>query len=93
MNTRSKKSKTRAPKSPKSKEQKTARTREGSKQAQPIAMLRHAKGATIDEIAAALSWQPHTVRGAIAGALKKKLGLDVTSEKDEKRGRIYRIAD
>jgi hypothetical protein len=32
------------------------------------------------------------VRGAIAGALKKKLGLDVTSEKDDTRGRIYRIA-
>ncbi|MGA8291133.1 MAG: DUF3489 domain-containing protein [Rhodoplanes sp.] len=33
------------------------------------------------------------MRGAIAGALKKKLGLEVTSEKDEKRGRIYRIAN
>ena len=54
-------------------------------------MLRRAKGATIEEIADALSWQPHTVRGAIAGALKKKLGLDVTSEKDEKRERVYRI--
>ena len=67
------------------------RTRDGSKQAQLIAMLRRAKGATIDEIAEALSWQPHTVRGAIAGALKKKLGLEVTSEKDEKRGRVYRV--
>ena len=93
MNTRSKKSKTRAPKATKSPEQKALRIREGSKQAQLIAMLRHAKGATIDEIVAALSWQPHTVRGAIAGALKKKLGLDVTSEKDEKRGRVYRITD
>ena len=53
-------------------------------------MLRRAKGATVDEIAEALSWQPHTVRGAIAGALKKKLRLQVTSERDEKRGRIYR---
>jgi hypothetical protein len=69
------------------------RTRDGSKQAQLIAMLRRAKGATIDEIAEALEWQPHTVRGAIAGALKKKLSLDVTSKKDEKRGRIYRIAN
>ncbi|MFZ1885653.1 MAG: DUF3489 domain-containing protein, partial [Rhodoplanes sp.] len=43
------------------------RTRDGSKQAQLIAMLRRAKGATVDEIAEALSWQPHTVRGAIAG--------------------------
>jgi hypothetical protein len=67
------------------------RPRDGSKQAQLIAMLRRAKGATIDEVVNALEWQPHTVRGAIAGALKKKLGLDVTSEKDEKRGRIYRI--
>lgn len=92
MKTRSKKSKTQAPKSPKSKEQKTAGTREGSKQAQLIAMLGNAKGATINEIAEALSWQPHTVRGAIAGALKKKLGLEVTSEKDEKRGRVYKIA-
>ena len=33
-----------------------------------------------------LKWQPHTVRGAIAGALKKKLGLDVQSEKVEGRG-------
>jgi Protein of unknown function (DUF3489) len=69
------------------------RTRDGSKQTQLIAMLRRAKGATIDEIAEALSWQAHTVRGAIAGTLKKKLSLDVTSEKDEKRGRIYRIVN
>ena len=68
------------------------RSRDGSKQAQLIAMLRRANGATVDEIAEALSWQRHTVRGAIAGALKKKLGLDVTSEKDDTRGRIYRIA-
>ena len=80
------------PNKSKTKEPKAQRTRDGSRQAQLIAMLRRAKGATIDEIAEALSWQAHTVRGAIAGALKKKLGLDVTSEKDEKRGRIYRIA-
>jgi hypothetical protein len=78
---------------PRTKEPNTPRTRDGSKQAQLSAMLRRAKGATIDEIVEALEWQPHTVRGAIAGALKKKLGLDVTSEKDEKRGRIYRIAN
>jgi hypothetical protein len=53
------------------------RTCDGSKQAQLIAMLRRAKGATVDEIAEALSWQPHTVRGAIAGALKKKLGCGI----------------
>ena len=67
--------------------------RKDSKQAQLIAMLRRAKGASIDEIVEALGWQAHTVRGAIAGALKKKLGLNVVSEKSERRGRIYRIAD
>jgi predicted transcriptional regulator len=56
-------------------------------------MLRRAKGATVDEIAEALSWQPHTVRGAIAGALKKKLGLTIASEKSEPRGRVYRMTD
>ena len=76
----------------KAKEPKATEPRQGSKQAQLIAMLRRAKGATIEEIAEALSWQPHTVRGAIAGALKKKRGLDVTSEKDVNWGRIYRVA-
>lgn len=66
-------------------------TRADSKQAKLIAMLKTPKGATIDEIVKALDWQPHTVRGAIAGALKKKLGLNVTSEKVEGRGRVYRI--
>jgi hypothetical protein len=71
--------------------EKPTRTRADSKQAKLIAMLKSPKGATIDEIVAAFGWQPHTVRGAIAGALKKKLGLDVTSEKVEGRGRVYRI--
>jgi DNA-binding MarR family transcriptional regulator len=81
------------PKAPRTKESKSAGPREGSKQAQLIAMLRRAKGATIDEIAEALSWQPHTVRGAIAGALKKKLGLSITSEKVHGGHRTYRIAE
>jgi predicted ArsR family transcriptional regulator len=63
-----------------------------SKQAQLIEMLKRPNGATIEEIVKKLEWQPHTVRGAFAGALKKKLGLDVTSEKVEGRGRVYRIA-
>jgi len=69
-----------------------ARTpREGTKQATLIAMLRAPEGATIEEIMAATGWQSHTVRGAMAGALKKKLGLEVTSEKVEGRGRVYRL--
>ena len=70
-----------------------AKSREGTKQAQLIAMLRRAKGATITEIAETFGWQHHTVRGALAGALKRKLGLDIQSEKDERRGRVYRITD
>jgi hypothetical protein len=70
----------------------TRTPRAGTKQAALIAMLRASDGATIEEITAATGWQAHTVRGAIAGALKKKLGLDVTSEKVEGRGRVYRIA-
>jgi hypothetical protein len=66
--------------------------RADSKQAKLIEMLMRPKGASIDEIVTAFGWQPHTVRGAIAGALKKKLGLKVVSEKSEGRGRIYRIA-
>ena len=65
--------------------------RANTKQAQLIAMLQRPDGATIDEIVKKLEWQPPTVRGAIAGALKKKLGLDVQSEKIEGSGRIYRI--
>ncbi len=66
------------------------RTRAGTKQAKLVAMLR--EGATTDEMVAATGWQPHTVRGAMAGALKKRLGLTITSGKEE-RGRVYRIAD
>ena len=67
------------------------RTREASKQARLIKMLRRPEGASIEEIVAAFYWQAHTVRGVIAGALKKKLGLNVVSDKTEGRGRVYRI--
>lgn len=66
-------------------------TRAGTKQAKLIEMLRAGVGATIEEITAATGWQSHTVRGAMAGALKKKLGLEVTSEKVENRGRVYKL--
>jgi hypothetical protein len=62
---------------------KTPGTRANSKQAQLIEMLQRPDGATIDEIVKKFDWQAHTVRGAIAGALKKKLGLNVQSEKVE----------
>jgi hypothetical protein len=65
--------------------------RKGTKQEALIEMLRAPEGATIEEITAATGWQSHTVRGAMAGALKKKLGLELTSEKVEGRGRVYRL--
>ena len=67
--------------------------RPGTKQALLIDLLKRKKGATIAEIVAATGWQPHSVRGAISGALKKKLGLMVTSGPVEKRGRVYRIVE
>ena len=70
---------------------KTRTPRSGTKQALLIDMLRREQGATIEEVVAATGWQSHTVRGAMAGALKKKLQLDVTSETIEGRGRVYRI--
>ena len=61
-----------------------------AQQALLVDMLGRAEGATVDEIVAATGWQPHTVRGAFAGALKKRLGLTIESEKVEGRGRVYR---
>jgi len=56
-----------------------------------IELLRRPGGATIEEIRAETGWAPHTVRGAMSGALKKRLGLDVRSRTDEARGRVYAI--
>jgi hypothetical protein len=65
--------------------------RTGTKQALLIAMLQRSDGATMAEIIAATGWQPHSARGAMSGALGKKLGLVVVSAKDDARGRVYRI--
>ena len=72
-------------------EAKQPKPRSGTKQTMLIVMLQEPNGATIEDIAAATQWQSHTVRGAISGALGKKLGLVVTSAKVEGRGRVYRI--
>ncbi len=65
--------------------------RTGTKQAQLIAMLEAKGGASMPEITIATGWQAHTARGAISGVLKKKLGLDVISEKIDGRGQVYKI--
>ena len=55
-------------------------------------MLRLPEGATVDEVASVTGWQRHIVRGVFSGTLEKKLGLTLTSAKEE-RGRVYRIAE
>ncbi len=67
------------------------RTREHSKQATVIQMLQRPEGATVAQICASTGWQSHTARGCLAGALKKKLGLTITSEKPQGGERTYRI--
>ena len=65
--------------------------RKGTKQATLVAMLQAPEGATIEEIASATGWLAHTVRGSMSGALKKKLGLIITSKKVGDRGRVYHL--
>jgi hypothetical protein len=55
-----------------------------------VALLRRPEGATIETMIAATGWQAHTVRGAMSGALKKKAGLTIASEKAD-GVRTYRI--
>jgi len=64
----------------------------GTKHARIIAMLRAPAGATIAAIMAATDWQQHSVRGFLAGVVRKRLGLNLISELTDK-GRIYRIKD
>ncbi len=71
---------------------KTPRSRDNSKQSQVLAMLRRPEGATIVQICTLTGWLPHTVRGTFAGSFKKKLGLDITSTKEQGGERIYKVA-
>lgn len=58
---------------------------------QIVRLLQRTKGATINDLVEVTGWQPHSVRGAISGQLKKRHGLDVTTTNDETRGRVYRL--
>ena len=66
--------------------------RRESKKARIIAMLQAPGGVTIEAIARAAKWQPHSVRGFLAGVVRKKLGLTLVSA-DGANGRVYRIMD
>jgi hypothetical protein len=67
-------------------------SRPDTKHSRIVAMLRAPAGATIAAIMAATDWQQHSVRGFLAGVVRKKLGLNLTSEQTDK-GRVYRIKD
>lgn len=68
------------------------KSRDNSKQATVIEMLKRPAGATIKQIEQATGWQPHTVRGLISGVLRKKLGLDVQCDKPQGGGdNVYRV--
>jgi hypothetical protein len=69
-----------------------ATTRFDTKHARIIAMLRTPAGATIAAMMTATDWQQHSVRGFLAGVVRKKLGLNLVSEQTDK-GRVYRIRD
>ena len=69
-----------------------AKTRAGTKNAQVVAMLQDRTGTTIAAIMAATGWQQHSVRGFLAGVVRKKLGLNLVSDPGE-GGRVYRIVD
>jgi hypothetical protein len=60
--------------------------RAGTKQAHMIELLQRPEGATVAQIAEATGWQHHTIRGAISGALKKKLGLNVEATRTREVG-------
>src|SRR5258708_3634167 len=66
--------------------------RPATKHARIIAMLRTPTGARIATIVPATKWQQHSVRGCLAGVVRKNLGLNLVSKQTDK-GRVYRIKE
>ena len=66
--------------------------RPGTKLAAIIDSMRHPGGATIAQLMAGTGWQAHTVRGAISGMIRKRLGYKVVAEKGLDGQRAYHIA-
>jgi hypothetical protein len=63
-----------------------------TKQQVCLDLLNRPEGTTVEELQAATGWQQHSVRGFLAGAVKKKLGFTLLSEKPNAGPRHYRIA-
>ena len=66
--------------------------REVSKQALLVELMSRPEGATLTQMVQATGWQAHTVRGCLAGTLKKKLGLLIDSVKETGGERVYRVS-
>ena len=70
----------------------TSRTiRPGTKLVAIIDAMRHPGGVTIAQMMASTGWQAHSVRGAISGMLRKKLGLNVVLAHNDSGERVYRV--
>jgi len=65
--------------------------RDGSKAAKVLNLLKRPDGATLNELIKATGWQSHSVRGFLSGTVGKKMGLAVTSTKDEAGERTYSV--
>ena len=72
-------------------EPKTGMVRDGSKTAKVLELIQRPGGATLKELMKATGWQAHSIRGFISGTLGKKMGLTVTSAKDDDGERSYSI--
>jgi hypothetical protein len=80
--------------SPKKAEKKPAAVqadKSSSKLEQVVVMLRSKDGASVDEIAKSVGWLPHTARAVISVSVKRKLGLQLDSQRIDGRGRVYRV--
>jgi len=75
----------------KSETNKTVTLREGTKQSRMIALMQRPEGASIEEICTKTGWQKHTVRGVFSNTVKKRLGMTITSYKDDGQQRRYRV--
>lgn len=67
--------------------------RDGTKGSKVLRLLRRKSGATLQQIEEATGWQSHSVRGFLSGAVRKKLGLELSSSKAKDAQRIYRVVE
>jgi hypothetical protein len=79
-------------KKPNSRKRAAGPARRGTKTAKILALLRRPGGASLPELRRATGWQPHSVRGFLSGAVKKKMGLRIDSVSRDDGQRAYRVA-